>query len=405
MESLAIRTTTAAAVAANELHVNVFNEYISDIVKAFKADSKTTRSYIVNLRQFAAWLRYNTITRPISNDISSYREYLEHEHEAIQLDSDSVNGWKYRTDASGSRIIVTCKASTVKQYLQTVKMFFKWTSNNGIYPNIAADVRSPRVRQDAHKKEALTASDVLAIEKSIVIGADVKTAAAAACKKDTAGRIDRATEQGKRLYAMYLLAVNCGLRTIEISRANIKDIETMHGISFLYVWGKGHSEADAKKTLAPEVKAAIDDYLSIRTDAKTGNSPLFVSTGNRSGGKRIAATTISTMLKKAMQRAGYDSERITAHSLRHTAGTNVQELTGNIYLTQQYMRHANPATTEIYLHNETEKQESEIAQRLYNFYHGITDTADTKKQLENIVATLTPEQLRQLTGVAAAMAR
>ncbi len=51
-----------------------------------------------------------------------------------------------------------------------------------------------------------------------------------------------------------------------------------------------------------------------------------------------------------MQAAGFDSERLTAHSLRHTAGQNVMELTGNnIYDTQMYMRHSSPKTTEIYL--------------------------------------------------------
>ena len=102
-----------------------------------------------------------------------------------------------------------------------------------------------------------------------------------------------------------------------------------------------------------------------------------------------------------MQQAGFDSERITAHSLRHTAGTNVQEITGNLYLTQQYMRHANPATTEIYLHNDTQKQEADIAQRLYNHYHNMPAANDAHTELENIIATMTPEQLQQLAGIAA----
>lgn len=400
MEALAVYKT-AAVMPANDLQLALFDDFIHFIDRG----EKTTRTYIVNLRQFAAWLKYAAISRPVRADIISYRQYLTEEHAAIQLDPNSVCGWAYRTDASGNRVIVNCKPNTVKQYLQSVCQFFKWTASEGLYPNIAENIHAPKVRTDAHKKEALSAADVLTIEKSIAAAAEQKTADAAANKKDTAGRIDRATEQGKRLYAMYLLAVNCGLRTIEISRANIKDIETKNGSSCLYIWGKGHTEADTKKTLAPEVKAAIDDYLNSRTDAKTGNSPLFVSTGNRSGGKRIATTTISTMLKRAMQQAGFDSERITAHSLRHTAGTNVQELTGNLYLTQQYMRHANPATTEIYLHNDTEKQEQGIAQRLYNLYHGRTDAENTKQQLENIIAAMTPEQLQQLTTVAAAMAK
>ena len=105
-----------------------------------------------------------------------------------------------------------------------------------------------------------------------------------------------------------------------------------------------------------------------------------------------------------MQQAGFNSERITAHTLRHTAGTNVQEITGNLYLTQKYMRHANPATTEIYLHNDTEKQETDTAQQLYNFYHGVTDQNDNRQRLESILQAMTPAQLEQLTGIAAAMA-
>lgn len=316
--------------------------YFNDFIKYVDRSEKTTRTYLTNLRQFAKWLQATGTTNPTREDIISYREYLTQ----------------------------TRKPNTVKQYLQSVRQFFAWTAANNYYPNIAANIHAPKVRQDAHKKEALTAADVLTIEKSITAQAEAKAAAAADKAKDTAGRIDRATEQGKRLFAMYLLAVTAGMRTIELSRANIKDIEQRNGTAFIYIYGKGHTEADQKKPIAPQVYDAIRDYIDSRTDAPTESSPLFVATGNRSGGKRLAATTISTMLKKAMQQAGYNSERLTAHSLRHTAGTVVMELTGdNLFITQNYMRHASPATTEIYLHRNTEQQEAEIAQRLYNKYH------------------------------------
>ena len=71
----------------------------------------------------------------------------------------------------------------------------------------------------------------------------------------------RETEQGKRLFAMYLLTVTAGLRTIEISRANVKDLETKNGQTWLYIHGKGHTEADTKKAIAPEVAAALQEYL------------------------------------------------------------------------------------------------------------------------------------------------
>ena len=381
------------------LQPSLFDEFIEYIDRG----EKTTRTYITNLRQFIAYMNYSGITEPTRQDITAYRDYLQSEHAAIMCDPNSPQGWSYRTDHSGNPLKVTCKASTVKQYLQSVRQFFSWTAASGYYKNIAANVHAPKVIQDGHKKDALTSANVLTIEQSITATADAKRAAAACSAKDTAGRIERATEQGKRLFALYQLAVNAGLRTIELSRADVKDIESRDGEAFIYVYGKGHSEADTKKPIAPQVYNAICDYLNSRQDKPTASSPLFVATGNRSGGRRLAPTTISKMLKHAMQQAGFNSPRLTAHSLRHTAGREVMELTGsNIYMTQQYMRHRSPKTTEIYLDNRTEKQDADIAQRLYKKYHGAQD--QEAAQLQDLLKVLTAAQLQTLTGIARSIA-
>ena len=348
-----------------------------DFVKWVDRSAGTTRTYIINLRQFAAWLKYTVCTRPQREDILSYRDWLSKEHEAIQIDPE---------------------------YLRSVCQFFKWTAASGLYPNIAQNIHAPKVNTEDYKKDALTPAEVLNIESSIAQKAQEAITTAASYDKDTAGRIQRSTEQGKRLFAMYQLAVNAGLRTIEISRANIKDLETKGGQSWLYIWGKGRSEADQKKPIAPEVAESIKDYLKSRTDHYTGSSPLFVSTGNRSGGNRIAPTTISTMLKKAMQEAGFDSEKLTAHSLRHSAGTAAMEATGdNIYLAQEYLRHSDPKTTERYTHRKKDAAQAAIAKQIYDLYHGISDN-DPRQQLEQAIDKLSRQQLEQLKGIAAAMA-
>ena len=381
---------------AQEFNPSLFADFVAWIDRS----DKTTRSYLTNLRQFMTWLQYAAVRNPQRDDIIAFRQWLTQEHDAIKF--DPATGWKYRTDLAGNRLKITCKPNTIAQYLRSVCQFFRWTAANNLYPDIAANIHAPKVKNETHRKAYLNAKEVLTIEESIAERAQERQQAAQEAQKDTAGRMQRSTEQGKRLYAMYLLAVNAGLRTVEISRANIKDLETKGGQTWLYIWGKGHTEPDQRKPLAPEVAAAVKEYLKSRTDKPTGNSPLFVSTGNRSGGKRIAPTTISTMLKRAMQEAGFNSDRLTAHSLRHTAGTAVQEVTGDIYKTQKYMRHSNPATTEIYLHNDTEKAEAGIAQQLYNLYHG-TGT-DNRAKLEQLINRMTPQQLEQLTGIAAAMA-
>ena len=384
-----------------QFNAGLFNDFVTWIDRS----EKTTRSYLINLKQFMAWLKYAAVRNPERQDIINYRNWLSAEHEAISLAPETITGWTYRTDGAGNPIKVTCKPNTIAQYLRTVRQFFHWTAANNLYPDIASNIHAPKVVNDAHKKDALTAQEVLQIETSIAERAQIRQQAAQDAQKDTAGRMQRSTEQSKRLYAMYLLAVNAGLRTIEISRANVKDLETKGGQTWLYIWGKGHTEADQKKPIAPEVAAAIKEYLQARTDRPTGSSPLFVSTGNRSGGQRIAPTTISTMLKRAMQEAGFDSERLTAHSLRHSTGSAVMSLTQDLLTAQKYMRHKDPKTTEIYIH-EGEREEAKaaaLAQDVYNLYHG-TGCTDTRSKLETLLNRLNPAQLEQLTGIAAAMA-
>ena len=392
---------TLTVTPATDLRAGLFRDFVESFGRG--ADSRTTRTYIGNLRQFAAWMRYEDIRRPAKQDILSYRDFLSGEHPAIRLDPGSPSGWSYRTDRRGFRQTVICKPATVTMYMNSVRQFFKWTAANGLYPNIADGIRPPKIRSDtSHKKDALSPGDVVRIEDSIRAGAEIKAAAAAEERKDTAGRILRATEQGKRNLAMFLLAVTVGLRTIELSRASVHDLEVRNGEAFLYIWGKGRDEADEKKPLAPEVYSAVVDYLKSRGDNPTQSSPLFVSTGNRSGGKRLASTTISTILKAEMKRAGFDSPRITAHSLRHTTGTAVLGLTGNIYDTQHYLRHQDPRTTERYTHTDQSRRESEIVRRLYAHFHGLEEE-DPRAKLNGIINTLTPEQIRSLTAVASSM--
>lgn len=324
---------------------------------------KTTETYRCNLKQFTAWLKYSGTDAPTRDDIKAYRQYLLSEHTCIRLDLKSPEGWSYRTDRAGREIRITCKPNTAAQYMRTVKQFFKWTALEGLYPNIAEEIHAPRVDNSVHKKAALPPESVAEIELDIIRRAEEAEAEAEDNKKQ------RVREQGKRLRALFLVAVNCGLRTSELARAKIKDLETIGGRSYLYIWGKGHTEPDTRKALAPQVKEALDDYLHSREWIVSQECPLFASTGNRNGGRELNPRTISTMLKKAMKQAGYDSERITAHSLRHTAGTAVQELTGDLYATQHYMRHKSPVTTEIYLHNTTERKEEDIAIQLYNYFH------------------------------------
>ena len=108
------------------------------------------------------------------------------------------------------------------------------------------------------------------------------------------------------------------------------------------------------------------------------------------------------MLKRALQSAGFDSDRITAHSLRHSTAQAVMNLTGNnIYQTQQYLKHSSPKTTEIYLENDNTAQDEAIARRLYQYYH--REGPAEQNRLEGIIQDMTTAQLAQLTAIAATL--
>lgn len=346
MSKDALTAPAQGMLAGTSLPASLYRSFVDYIDRS----ERTTQTYLTNLRQFVAWTRWADVTQPTRADIMAYRAWLLREHEAIRLDPESPQGWSYR----GGR--VKCSANTCAQYLRTVRQFFAWAAAEGLYPNVADNIHPPKTDHTRHRKEALAPSEVLAIEQSIE-------------RQTEAATTPREREKGRRLYALYLLAVNAGLRCVELSRANVRDLVRRGGQPALYVQGKGHTEADTKKPLAPEVYEALRVYLRTREAPAAPDSPLFVATGNRSGGQRLAARTISQMLKEAMRGAGFDSSRLTAHSLRHTAGTSIHALSGDLYQTQRYMRHVNPATTEIYLHDDTDKEQGQLAAELFAYYH------------------------------------
>lgn len=333
----------------------------------------TTKGYVSCLRQFANWYKANDIGQPTTADIKAYRSYL-------QNDTD-------------------LKPSTINQYLRAVKSFFAWLHRETGYPNVADNVHGLKIDRRKHKKDALKPADV----------------------KKILATIPTDTETGKRDRAIFLLMTVNGLRDVEVSRATVGDISIIDGTPFLYLWGKGHDEADAPVYLDTAVKQAIDDYLQVRTDKYTKKSPLFVSTSNRSrpgtklgvddnGNDKIsdgsmAASTISSNIKTVLVNAGYDSERITPHSLRHSSGTAAYKAGNDLLSIQRLMRHCDPATSEIYIHTDDDT-ENEIQGRkaIYNYLYGDDDGVQSKRtklasMIQDIPADLLDDAIAALQDI------
>lgn len=118
----------------------------------------------------------------------------------------------------------------------------------------------------------------------------------------------------------------------------------------LFVRGKGRSEKDGFAVLADALLADINRYL----DARGSHSPadlLFASTSNRNKGGRLTTRSVSGIVKQALRNIGLDTERYTAHSLRHTSVTYALMVGTTLEETQKIARHADISTTMIYAHH------------------------------------------------------
>jgi integrase/recombinase XerC/integrase/recombinase XerD len=140
------------------------------------------------------------------------------------------------------------------------------------------------------------------------------------------------------------------LRTVEVIRANIGDIRQQGGEALLWIQGKGQDSKDQFVVLTNGTSAPIYEYLRARGTTGKGEA-LFASISDRNGGDRLATRSIRRIVKERLRAIGIDSERLTAHSLRHTCITISLEAGATIQEAQALARHANINTTLIYAHN------------------------------------------------------
>ena len=290
-------TTELTAKATQAVEVNNYFNLVERWIAYAQVSKSSVKSYKKGIRRLMEYCAKQGITTPSRDFIIQYREYLQ---------------GKYAP-------------ATANLYLTAAKLFFSFLQVEGfITVNPAERVKGLKIRA-GHKKDALTAD---------------------ATKKILA-TFDSSTLQGKRDKAIFALMVTAGLRTIEVARANVGDIIDQDGKYFLLVQGKGHKEKDAMVKISDGVYNLIQDYLLLRADEKEN---LFGSVSKRNYSGRLTTTSISRIVKGAMKAAGYDSKRLTAHSLRHTAATTALQKGASLRDVQQVLRHTSITVTQVYLH-------------------------------------------------------
>jgi integrase/recombinase XerD len=279
--------------------VDSFTALVDQFVASLDVSKASRGTYKNSLHQFFAWFVDQKIASPTRETILHYKESL---------------------DTKGLRPF------TRSSYLVAVRKFFEWTESLKIYPNIAKGIKGAKKALKSHQKDSLTTESIRQLLKSI----------------------PRDTLQGKRDFSLINILFRTGLRLIEVARADIIDLEYAEEEALLWIRGKGRDGKDDFVVLTEEALSPLQNYLRTRK-AKSLKEPLFPSMSDRNYGKRITVFSLSRLIKIYLRKAGLNSKRITAHSLRHTFGVLSIKAGASLYEVQLAMRHHAPTTTELYL--------------------------------------------------------
>ena len=118
----------------NILPSGLTDNLYSDFIRFLDAKPKTIATYTRAIRQFYNFIKVREITNPTRETILDFRKWLSEKN----------------------------KPTTVQNYIVTVRLFFRWLEQQGLYKNIADKIKSPVISKE-HKKDYLTSKQVKAV--------------------------------------------------------------------------------------------------------------------------------------------------------------------------------------------------------------------------------------------------
>ncbi len=297
-----------AVTTANLLEV--FAEFLNIDVSAGDAASDTLMTYRRQVQQFVNWCDRQKINpaEVTKDDIKQYRRWMIEERKF--------------------------KPASIALKLSVVKRFYQAAVERGLIAiNPALGVKPPREKRDP--AERITYLEKPEVEKLLE-----------AIPQD-------GTLKAARDRAMLAIMALEGPRTVELHRANISDVVQQGGKLGIRVEGKRNIRI---VPLTPDIANLLMHYLETREEngeTLKPSSPLFVAVGNRAGGKRISRRGIRLIVDSYLKQTALKQtpgRTISAHSLRHTAGTLALRSGAELRQVQDLLGHADPRTTCIYAH-------------------------------------------------------
>jgi integrase/recombinase XerD len=308
---------TVVSASANELEL-VFAQFLELEVGDGAASADTIKSYLCQSKMYFAWCKDNLvpILKADKEDIKLYRQYL------------IAEGYKTGTIANKLSIVHTFYQAAIARGL--------------ISTNPAAGVKAPSERVDPASNISYLELD----ELELLLG-------------EIESQLNQAKTNKQRLPLLrdrVLVGIMSleGTRTVELHKLKVNEIVRQGKKTGLQVSAK---RASRIVPLTDTLTEQLEEYLLMRrTVLRRKVKPedyVFVSVSNNSKGRQLSRRSIRAIVDRYLIATGLkykEGRTLSAHSLRHTAGTQALRAGADLRQVQDLLGHADPRTTSIYAH-------------------------------------------------------
>lgn len=312
------KITEIALPVAIETIEESFAKFLELEVGDGAASIDTIRCYISQSKQYLNWCKNNLIP-PLEadkEDIKFYRQYLIEQNYSF---------------------------ATIDNKLTIVRSLYKAAVNQGlISTNPAKGIKAPSERTDPAANISY-----LEIEELELLLAEIES------------QLSQAKTNKQRLpilrdHALVGIMSIEGTRTVELHNLKVEQIVRQGKKTGLRVFAK---RASRIVPLTDTLNQQLEDYLKMRRTVLrrkiSSNDYVFVSVSNNSKGRQLSRRGIRAIVDKYLKATNLKhtpGRTISAHSLRHTAGTQALRTGSDLRQVQDLLGHADPRTTSIYAH-------------------------------------------------------
>ena len=222
--------------------------------------------------------------------------------------------------------------STKNKYLTAARIGLKELNRTGkIQRDLTQNVKGFR-QNSKHKKFGLTEKEVITI-------------------------LDKVKRGPPRTRAMVSLLLYQGLRTIEVTRLSIEDLNLKEKSAFIL--GKGRDDKERIRLHDHTIKS-LTKYIA---ECSRTSGPLFVANKYKAG-QRLSQNGFYKIIKKLLTSLGIEK---SPHSFRHFFTTHlVRAYGGNLLAVKRLTRHRSIDMLQVYWDDCLEEDDSNVYEESFN---------------------------------------